>query len=381
MKIVLIGPTYPFRGGIAHYTTLLCKALRKEHEVKFISFKRQYPKLLFPGKSDRDPSKNPLKIEGVDYLIDSINPLTWITAAQAIRDFIPEKIIIPWWVSFWIPQFWSILTIIKRKLKAEIVIICHNVIEHESNFLKKWATKAILSKADRLITHSRAEAFKLKELLGNDINVISGFLPTYKDVTGKRYSKESARKKLRISGNILLFFGLIREYKGLSVLLDALPMVVREKEVILLVVGEFWGDKQKYFEQIHRNQIFNNVRIVDKYVPNEEIGLYFSAADIVVQPYLSATGSAVCQLAYGFDRPVIATNVGSLQEVIQDGINGRIVEPNNSQALAKAILESLEPHSLIVLSDNAAETKEKFSWENMAVIVTGMLSEGKQGTT
>src|SRR4030042_2148280 len=129
MKIVLIGPTYPFRGGIAHYTTLLCKALRQNHKVKYISFKRQYPKILFPGKSDRDSSEKPLKIEGVDYIIDSMNPLTWVKAARAIKEYKPDKVIFPWWVSFWMPQFWSILIMVKRYLKSEIVFICHNVIQ------------------------------------------------------------------------------------------------------------------------------------------------------------------------------------------------------------------------------------------------------------
>ena len=167
----------------------------------------------------------------------------------------------------------------------------------------------------------------------------------------------------------MLFFGFVRQYKGLDVLLDAMPIMLKEKNVILLIVGEFWGDKQSYLDKIDRNGTSANVRIVDKYVPNEEIGIYFAASDLVVQPYISASGSGICQIAYGFDRPVVATNVGSLSEVVRDGVNGRLVEPNNHRSLALAILESLEPVTLSRFTINANKTKEEFSWEKMAKII------------
>ena len=166
MKICLIGPTYPYRGGIAHYTTLLCRALRINHDVKFISFKRQYPRILFPGQSDKDTSREPLKIDNVDYLLDSMNPLTWVEVFKSINAYKPDKVIIPWWVAFWAPQFWSIVSLVKRNVQSEVVFICHNVIEHESHRLKKLATKAVLSKADRIITHSREDTLRLRESFG-----------------------------------------------------------------------------------------------------------------------------------------------------------------------------------------------------------------------
>jgi glycosyltransferase involved in cell wall biosynthesis len=373
MKIALIGPTYPFRGGIAHYTTLLCRTLRQKHDVKFISFKRQYPKILFPGKSDRDPSKNPVRVDNIEYILDSMNPLTWIEVFRAIKEYKPDKVVIPWWVSFWMPPFWSILTMVKHSLRSEIVMICHNVVEHESNFFKRMAAKAVLSKADCLITHSHEETCRLKELLGKGVPAVTAFLPTYAPIGNRRYTKEQAKEKIGLVGNVLLFFGFVRPYKGLAILLDAMPIVLKEKEVTLLIVGEFWKDKTKYLTQIQDYQIASRVRIIDEYVPNEEIGLYFAASDLVVQPYISATGSAISQLAYGLDRPVIATHVGGLQEVIENGVNGRVVEPNNAKALARAILESLEPGALDTLSQNAVKTKEKFSWKRIAEIVCGQL--------
>ena len=369
MKIVMLGPTYPYRGGIAHHTTLLCRALRKNHEVKFISFKRQYPKILFPGKSDRDPSKKPVKIDNVDYLLDSLNPLSWIKVYRAIKEFKPDKVIVPWWVAFWMPQFWTIASLVKKYLQSEIVFICHNAIEHESNALKKLATKIVLKKADRLISHSKEETLRIKDLLGNGVNAITAFHPTYANLSDKRYSKEEAKEKLGLNGDVLLFFGFVREYKGLDVLLDAMSIIPEEKNVTLMVIGEFWDDKQKYLDKIDNYGISKNVRIIDEYVPNEAIGIYFAASDLVVQPYHSASGSGICQIAYGFDRPVIATNVGSLPEVVLDGQNGRLVEPRNPRALAEAILESLEKDTLDKLTRNAEKTKERFSWERMADIV------------
>ncbi|GBD97973.1 MAG TPA: glycosyltransferase [Nitrospirae bacterium] len=371
MRIVLIGPTYPFRGGIAHYTTLLCRALRENHDVKFISFKRQYPDILFPGRSDRDSSRSPVKVNDVDYIIDSLNPLTWLAAVHAVKKYRPDKIVLPWWVAFWTPQFWTILTMVKRHLESEVVIICHNVVEHEAGFMKKMASKVVLSRADRLITHSRKETLRLKDLLGKNVNALTAFHPTYAGLSDKRYSKEEARERLGLSGSVLLFFGFVRDYKGLGVLLDAMPLVLKDKDVTLLIVGEFWKDKQEYLKKIEYSGISGKVRIVDEYVPNEEIGIYFAAADLVVQPYISASGSGISQIAYGFDRPVIATDVGSLPEVVEDGVNGRIVKPGDAGGLAEAILESLDPHTLSMFSLNAAKTKEKFSWRRMAEIVCG----------
>ncbi|MCD4831890.1 MAG: glycosyltransferase [Anaerohalosphaeraceae bacterium] len=372
MKIVLIGPTYPYRGGISHYTTLLCRNFRRQNEVKFISFKRQYPKILFPGKTDKDPSSEPLKIDNVDYLIDSLNPVTWIKTAKEIVKYRPDKIIFNWWVAFWTPQMLTIINRVKRKINAEIVVICHNVVEHESSRLKATLTRLVLSKADRLITHSQAETDKCGKLLGENADVTTAFHPTYTDLSNGRYDKAQAKEKLGVSGDCLLFFGFVRPYKGLDVLLDAMNLC-DNKSTTLMVVGEFWKDKQKYIEKISQYGISSRVKVVDRYISNEEIGLYFAAADIVVQPYVSASGSGVCQTAYGFDKPVIATNVGSLSEVVQDSVNGRLVEPNNAGTLAEAIDDSLEPENLDRLTAAAGKTKDKFGW---AELINVILSKG-----
>jgi len=369
VKIVLIGPTYPFRGGISHYTTLLCQALRERHEVKFISFSRQYPAFLFPGDTDRDPSAEPIRVAPVDYLIDSLNPCTWFKAARAIVRYEPAMVVLPWWVAFWAPQFFIIVTLIKRRIGAEIVFICHNAEEHESNFLKKSITRVVLSWGDRLITHSSADTGKLKNLLGQDADIITAFHPTYADLSRQRPGKDEARAILGISGTTLLFFGFVRAYKGLDVLLEALPMVLKKRRVTLVVAGEFWKDKQKYFAKIEENNLGSAVKVVDRYIPNEEIGSYFAATDLVVQPYRSASGSGITQLAYGFGKPVIATRVGSLGDVIHDGKNGRLVPPGDGAALGQAILDSLHEEVLPKMTAAAEQTGQLFSWTRLVDIL------------
>jgi len=372
MRITLIGPTHPYRGGIAHYTTCLCRALRQDHEVLFISFSRQYPRVLFPGKTDQDTSQTPFTADPVEYLIDSLNPLTWRRAARRIRHFQPDLLIMPWWIAFWTPQFWTLVKLVKTGPSPRVVFICHNVFEHEANPLKTWSTKFILSTGDLIVTHSYQDTGYLNKLLLKAPKIVTAFHPSYAPMVREVPSREEARKILGLSSeHVLLFFGFVRQYKGLDVLIEAMPHVLQEKPVILLVVGEFWKDKKLYLERVDYLDIGRQVQIIDEYVPDESVGQYFSAADLVVQPYHTASGSGVSQLAYGFGRPVIATNVGNLPEVIKDGINGRIVPPGDAESLAKAIVESLEPDVLTEMTAQAAQTKERFSWERLAEMICG----------
>jgi glycosyltransferase involved in cell wall biosynthesis len=376
MNICLIGPSYPFRGGISHYTTLLCRHLRASHEVQFFSFKRQYPARLFPGKTDLDPSRDPIQEGHTQRILDSMNPLTWVQVARKIIKSQPDLLIIPWWVSFWAPQFGTIALLAKLFSRAEVVFLCHNVIEHESGFIKKLATKLTFLFADGFITHSKDETRKLQQLLGENTKVTTAFHPTYADLASSSISKNSAKRRLGLSGAVLLFFGFVRDYKGLKTLLNALPDVMKEKDVTVLVVGEFWKDKAIYLDMIEELGISHAVVIIDKYVPNEELSKYFEAADLVVQPYLSVSGSGVCQLAYGFGRPVIATNVGSLSEVIEDRVNGRIVPPQDPKALAEAIVETLQPDTLKSYTINSARTRDEFSWKAFIDLIVASVQKG-----
>lgn len=365
-RIVIIGPTWPYRGGISHHTTMLNRFLQKENEVVLISYKRQYPAWLYPGETDKDTSKSYLESNNVEYIIDSLNPVTWLGAAKRIKAINPDEIIIQWWVVFWVPAYWSIIQLVKRKCHAPITFICHNVVEHESNKIKYLLTKYLFKFGKKFIVHADSEKVKLREMLG-DCEIIKSFMPSFEDLKFHETDTVQARREIGLNENdeVLLFFGFVRQYKGLSIILEALPEILGSRPAVkLLIVGEFWDDKKVYLAIIQQLGIAGNVIIIDKYVPNEDIGRYFAASDLVVQPYLSATGSAICQLAYGFGKPVIATRVGSLDEVIECGINGQLVEPGNSKELAQAILKSLDRDTLKKLHENAAHTKDKFSWGN-----------------
>lgn len=365
MRTSLLGPTYPFRGGIAHHTTMLYKELQRKHETLFISYLRQYPAFLFPGATDRDPSKQPLRADNVEYALDSMNPFTWLSAARRIVRFRPDVLIMPWWVVFWAPQFLSVATLVKRGCGARMVFLCHNVVEHESAAWKQVATRLVLSRADRIVTQSAQETRRVHELLGADIPVVTGFHPTYAELCHDVPERSEARRALGVSGKVLLFFGFVRPYKGLDLLLEAMPRVLERHDATLLVVGEFWRDKKSYLEQIKRLGLDGVVRVVEGYVPNEEVGTYFQASDLVIQPYRSISGSGVSQLAYGLGKPVVASRLGSLHEIIQDGVNGRLVPPENSEELGRAIVESLRDDVLAAMTAQARMTKDRFSWERL----------------
>ncbi|MCK4694330.1 MAG: glycosyl transferase family 1, partial [Candidatus Cloacimonetes bacterium] len=228
MKINLIGPSYPFRGGISHYTTILFKNLKKKHQTKFYSFKRQYPWFLFPGKTDKDLSNVSLKDVDTQPILDSLNPFTWIRVAiKAINDK-PDLTIFPWWVIFWVPQFITIIFILKIFSSTKILFICHNVVEHEASFIKKIFSKMVLSKGDFFIVHSNEEKKRLIDLIG-ERNITETFHPTYKEFNAEDIPKNKAKEKLGIKDkNIILFFGFVREYKGLKYLIEAMPKILEE---------------------------------------------------------------------------------------------------------------------------------------------------------
>lgn len=365
MKICLIGPSHPFRGGISHYTTLLYRHLRKRHEVHFFAFKRQYPRWLFPGKTDVDPSKTHIHEEGTQRILDSMNPVSWLQVASKIIKSNPDLLIIPWWVSFWAPQFWTISFLVKPVHKTKILFLCHNVVEHESNWINKILTRSVLSNGDLFIVHSEEDKKNLLAMFNNAI-VRKCFHPTYNVFNQGDFDGIDNKRRLGIEGNVVLFFGFIREYKGLKDLLKSLPEVLSKVKVTLLIVGEFWKDKGQYIRLINELGIKDNTVLIDEYVPNEEIGHYFSAADLVVQPYVSATGSGVIQTAFGFNKPVVATKVGCLPEVVEDGKTGYLVSSESPHELAETIIKFFRDGNGEAFSKNVRQEKYKFSWDRMA---------------
>lgn len=375
MKIALVGPTYPYRGGISHYTTLLYRALKKEHQIKFFSFLYQYPKWLFPGKSDIDKSKIEIKEEGVERTLNSLNPFTWIKTAFLVKRFDPHLLILPWWSPFWTPHFLTICGILKLLSKTKIVFICHNVAMHEARFFDKACMRAVLGYGNYFIVHSQKEKQDLVALLPA-ADVRTTFHPTYEIFKWRNLKKGEAKKELGVSGRALLFFGFVREYKGLRYLLEAMPMVLEEiRDLTLLIAGEFWQDKAVYLDLIDRLGIKGKVKIFDKYIPNEEVERYFQAADLVALPYLTVTGSGVVQVALGLEKPVITTNIGSLKKIVLHGKTGYLVEPADADALANSILKFFREHKEEEFTENIRRRKDLFSWEKLVKIIEGFYNE------
>ncbi len=369
-KWVLIGPVYPYKGGISHYTGLMYKALSKVHEVEMVSYKLQYPKLLFK-REQKDYDNDTFKVEGTRFLINTANPFNIYKAAGDIIAMDPEKVIIQWWHPYFAPCY-RILTGRLKRAGIEIVYICHNVFPHERFPLDKKLTRMALRRADRYILHAQGEVAALLSIKP-DAEYKVQVHPTYSAFRFNDLKKEDARKLLSIREDekIMLFFGFVREYKGLKHLLHAAGILKNGLYFkdgpmpVLYVVGDFDGNKDEYLKMIEEYGIGEQVRIIDGYVPDREVEKYFAMTDLVVLPYESATQSGIVQIAYGFQKPVIVTRVGGLPEVVEDGITGDIVEPFDDEALAGAIYRYFEEDKQERYIKGIKEREYRFSWDRM----------------
>lgn len=371
MKIAIIGPTYPYRGGISHYNTLLCRSLSKKHDVLSISFKRLYLdfliKLFYKQKIDfKDKTSKKVIDFKANEIIDSVNPLTWIKAFFEVKKHKADLVIIPWWTPFFAPCFYFISLLIKMFTKTKILFLCHNVVPHEGRIIDRIITRFVFKNANYFITHSKEDARELKYLI-KDAKVKVAFHPSYDVFKFGDISKEKAKKLLNIKGNVILFFGFVRKYKGLIYLIKAMPLVLKKLKLKLLVVGEFWKDvsKDEIEKEINKLGIKENVKIIDEYVPNEDVAKYYRASDVVVLPYLSATNSGIVQTAFGLERPVIVTRVGGLPEVVTDNKTGFVVRSKNYKEIANAIIKFYKEKKENEFIKNIKHEKEKFSWNRM----------------
>lgn len=373
-RIILVGPAYPYRGGNALFVAHLYEALSKSFDIEVINFTRLYPQLLFPGTRQEDVSKVPIKKHPSTRLIDSINPLTWIKTANYIKAKRPDLIAFIWYQPFFGFSIGTIAKILRKQFKGKILFITENIISHESMFYDRILTRYALSSADKFLVLSDVVEKGIRSMYP-DKKVFRSTLPIY-DCYGfdNSLSKTDARKKLGLTDDkkVLLFFGYVRAYKGLMNLIEAMPILLREDEkYFLLIVGEFYESKDKYFEKIKELNIQNNVLIIDEFVPNEEVGIYYSAADVVVLPYNSATQSGILNIAYGFKKPVVVTNVGGLPELVEDGKTGFIVEPKNPEALAEGIKKYFSASNIVDFSKNI----ETFVKKNSFMTIEWVFSE------
>lgn len=372
LKIVLIGPVYPYKGGIAHYTSLMYQALAKRHDVEMISYKMQYPKLLFK-KEQKDYSNDMFKVEGTQFIINTANPFNIMNVARKIKKMKPDVVISQWWHPYFAPCYWILESVLGKKIQK--MFICHNVFPHERFPMDKFLTKLVLKKGDAFIVHSKSDGEDLLTIKPN-AKYRQNPHPTYNAFKIRNITKSQARDELHKSQDekLLLFFGFVREYKGLKHLLNAMPKVQEKTgNVKLMVVGSFGEDKEEYMRLIRENHIEDLVEVIDGYTPDNEVEKYFAACDAVVLPYESATQSGIVQIAYGFEKPVIVTNVGGLPDVVTDGKTGYVVEPQNPEVLADAVIQYYKEDKEKEFIENVREEAYRFDWERMVEVVEQLL--------
>lgn len=373
-KIVLIGPVYPYKGGIAHYTGLLYRALKQLGDVTMVSYKFQYPKLLYK-KEQKDYSNDTFKIEDTNYWIHTANPFNWIRTAKKINHRKPDMVIIQWWHPYFAPCYWVLCRLLKR---TKVLFVCHNVFPHERFPMDRFLTKAVLRQGNCYIVQSKTDAQDLQSVIKNPV-FRQTVHPTYNAFKLQDLSKEQARSLIAIGQEqkVLLFFGFIREYKGLSYLLQAMPDVIRKvKDARLLVVGDFSGpeEKNRYLDMVQQYKLADAVKVYDGYVSDKEVEKFFAACDLVVLPYISATQSGIAQIAYGFEKPVIVTNVGGLPDVVDDGKTGYVVEAGSPAALADAVIRYFAQNKEEEFTQNVKKQAYRFSWDRMAETIGELLN-------
>lgn len=375
-KIVLVGPVYPYRGGISHYTGLMYRELSKRHEVEMISYKMQYPKILF-RKEQRDYENDSFKIDDTKFMLHTANPFNIIRTAKYIRRQNPDMVIIQWWHPYFAPCYFLLA---KFMGKQNLTFVCHNVFPHERFLLDKKLTRIALKNGKHFIVHAKEEAEELKQIMPNPDCQVTPH-PSYNAFCFEHMTKAQAREKLGLlpTEKVLLFFGFVREYKGLKHLINAMPKIKAAlSDAKLLIVGEFGSaeDKARYIGQIKDLAVLNlnqnlevSVVIHDGYTPDREVEKYFAACDIVVLPYESATQSGIVQIAYGFGKPVVVTDVGGLPDVVTDNRTGYVVAPRDENALAEAVVRYFAEGKETEFVKNITDEAYRFSWERMGEAV------------
>ncbi|MBD3348003.1 MAG: glycosyltransferase [Candidatus Eisenbacteria bacterium] len=374
-RIAIVGPSYPLRGGNALFVAHLYESLSVDHDAYVVSFRRLYPSLLFPGKTQMNLSRAPVKSTPSRQIIDSINPVTWIRAVRWITKprRRPDLVLFVWWNPFFGVCYGTMARLLRRRYGIPVAFVCENVVSHENRWIDRFLTRFALSAADYFLVLSGIVARRIESLYPTR-PLRQAALPIYDCYRADGYDREEVRSELGLERPTILFFGYVRKYKGLANLIRALPAVLRETDVDLLIVGEFYDDRAAYDRLIEQLGVGHRVRIVARHVPDEDVGRYFSAADVVVLPYVSATQSGITQIAYAFGVPVISTNVGGLPEVVEDGVTGYIVEPEDEGALADAIVRYFAEGESEALGENVrAEARRDRAGEQLRKAVRDFL--------
>lgn len=363
--IKIIGTAYPYRGGLAEYNERLAlEFVREGDTVEIETFSMQYPGILFPGKTQYGERKAPSEFK-IKRTVSSINPLNWIKTGKRIKNEKPDIVIIKYWIPFMAPCFGTMARIIKQNNHTKIICIADNIIPHESRPGDNILTNYFIKSIDGIIAMSKK--------VYNDVLHFNDKLPRALcphplfDNFGESLSREKALSLLKLdpSSHYLLFFGFVREYKGLDLLLKALAHpAIKKRNLKLIVAGEFYTKEKPYLDLIEKLDIRDKIIIMNNFIADNEVSRYFCSADMIVQPYKTATQSGVTQIGYHFNKPMLVTDVGGLSEIIPNQKVGYVVPPDDIH-ISEAIIDFYSNNRQKEFETNVVIEKKKFSWENM----------------
>ncbi len=364
-KVIIIGTAHPFRGGLASFNQRIAKEFQEQgDEVEIFTFTLQYPSIVFPGKTQYSDGPAPTNLS-IQRTFSSINPFTWIKTGRAIKALKPDIVLCRFWLPFMGPCFGTMLRIIKQNKHTKILSLIDNIIPHEQRIGDKQLAQYFVNQVDAFVVMSKSVQRDLQQFLKEQpVKYIPH--PVY-DNYGDPLEKPVARQWLNIptAGEYILFFGFIRDYKGLDLLLRAMADErIQQREIQLIVAGEYYGGKEKYEILIKELGIADRLILKTDFIPNEEVKYFFSAADLVVQPYKSATQSGISQLCYHFEKPMVVTNVGGLPEIVRHEQGGYVV-PVEVTAIADAILAFYEKEKEADFISVVKEVKKEFAWDTM----------------
>jgi D-inositol-3-phosphate glycosyltransferase len=373
MKIVLFGPTQPFRGGVPLFTGVLCEALRKAgHEVKIVGFAKLFPRWLFPGKSQTDEGAGALLIDAERVFV-AWKPGTWKQTARAIEAFEPDLILAMWWLPTFGPGYRAVARALPEKYRERLVYVIHDVVSHERRPGDAALARMALRTARKFLVLSLAEGKRLRDILpevkGDDIHFAPH--PPYDHYRPFPGTMEEARRQMGVrAGRVLLFFGFVRRYKGLDLLLEAMPDILKDNaETELLVCGPFHESRAKHEKRMAALGIREHVIIHDRYFSGDDVGVCFAAADAVVLPYRSATQSGVIPVAIALTTPVIATRAGGLDEAIGGKPIGEIISAMRPQAIAEAVRRFYDAGGRAAYEENVRAEAKRQSWDEMVRVI------------
>lgn len=367
-RIIIVGPGHPLRGGLATFNHRLAQQFINEgNECSIVSFSLQYPSFFFPGTSQYtdEAARDGIKIHSI---INSVNPLNWLKVGRKMRKWKPDIIVVRYWIPFMGPALGTVLRRVRKNKHTKIICIADNIIPHEKRPGDIPFTKYFLKACDGFITMSEKVLHDLKRFENRKPAKLVQH-PLY-DNFGERIDKAEARRhlKLDVDEKIVLFFGFIRKYKGLDLLLQAMSDTrVKKENIKLLVAGEFYEDEKPFLELIKANGLEENIILRTNFIPDNEVKYFLCSGDCVVQPYRSATQSGVTPLAYHFERPMIVTNVGGLPSLVPHEKAGLVCEPN-ATAIADAIMQFYQLGESYFIP-HLREEKKKYSWHNLVSAV------------